>query len=102
LGSLRLLPEYETEAEAIKEMRKIAAKHGADAVYFQSATKEGGWRFGFTRFGGEGGGGVGVGVGVGVEVGVGVGVGVGVDLFFKLSVIRCLQKNRSQSPWSLN
>ena len=32
----------ETEAEAIKEMRKIAAKHGADAIYIESATKEGG------------------------------------------------------------
>ena len=47
--------EYETEAEAIKEMRKIAAKHGADAIYVESATKEGGWRVGFSRFGGEGG-----------------------------------------------
>jgi hypothetical protein len=47
--------EYETEAEAIKAMRKIAAKHGANAIYIESATKEGGWRFGFRRFGGEGG-----------------------------------------------
>ena len=47
--------EYETEAEAIKAMRKIAAKHGANAIYIESATKEGGWRFGFSRFGGEGG-----------------------------------------------
>jgi hypothetical protein len=47
--------EYETEAEAVKAMRKIAAKHGADAIYIESATKEGGWRFGFSRFGGEGG-----------------------------------------------
>jgi hypothetical protein len=29
------------EAEAIKAMRKIAAKHGADAIYIESATKEG-------------------------------------------------------------
>jgi hypothetical protein len=47
--------EYETEAEAIKAMRKIAAKHGANAIYIESATKEGRWRFGFSRFGGEGG-----------------------------------------------
>jgi hypothetical protein len=47
--------EYETEAEAVKAMRKEAAKHGADAIYIESATKEGGWRFGFSRFGGEGG-----------------------------------------------
>jgi hypothetical protein len=37
--------EYETEAEAVKAMRKEAAKHGADAVYIESQTKEGGWRF---------------------------------------------------------
>ena len=47
--------EYETEAEAVKAMRKEAAKHGADAIFIESATKEGGWRFGFSRFGGEGG-----------------------------------------------
>jgi hypothetical protein len=47
--------EYDTEAEAVKAMRKEAARHGADAIYFESATKEGGWRFGFSRFGGEGG-----------------------------------------------
>ena len=45
----------ETEAEAVKAMRKEAGKHGADAIYIESATKEGGWRFGFSRFGGEGG-----------------------------------------------
>ena len=44
---------YETEAEAIKAMRKIAAKHGADAIYIESATKESGWHFGVSRFGGE-------------------------------------------------
>ena len=49
------LSEYETEAEAVKAMRKEAAKHGADAIFIESATKEGGWRFGFSRFGGEGG-----------------------------------------------
>jgi hypothetical protein len=47
--------EYETEAEAVKAMRKEAAKHGADAIYIESAAKEGGWHFGFSRFGGEGG-----------------------------------------------
>jgi hypothetical protein len=39
--------QYETEAEAVKAMRKEAAKHGADAIYIESATQEGGWRFGF-------------------------------------------------------
>ncbi len=47
--------KYETEAEAVKGMRIEAAKHGADAVYIESATKEGGWHFGFSRWGGEGG-----------------------------------------------
>jgi len=36
-------------------MRKEAAKHGADAIYIESATEQGGWRFGFG--GGSGGGG---------------------------------------------
>src|SRR6266487_1337832 len=38
--------EYETLAEAVKAMRKEAAKHGADAVYIESQTELGGWRFG--------------------------------------------------------
>ena len=37
--------EYETLAEAVKGMRKEAAKHGADAIYIESATESGGWRF---------------------------------------------------------
>jgi hypothetical protein len=47
--------KYETEAEAVKAMRKEAAKHGADAIYIESATQQGGWRFGFSRWGGSGG-----------------------------------------------
>jgi len=38
--------EYETEAEAVKAMRKQAAKHGADAIYIESQTEAGGWKFG--------------------------------------------------------
>jgi hypothetical protein len=38
--------EYETLAEAVKAMRKEAAKHGADAVYIESQTESGDWRFG--------------------------------------------------------
>jgi hypothetical protein len=38
--------EYETEAEAVKAMRKQAAKHGANAVYIESQTESGGWKFG--------------------------------------------------------
>src|SRR4029450_12188741 len=37
--------EYETLAEAVKAMRKEAAKHGADAVYVESQTGSGVWRF---------------------------------------------------------
>jgi hypothetical protein len=47
--------QYETEAEAVNAMRKEAAKHGADAIYIESVAKEGGWRFGFGRWGGSGG-----------------------------------------------
>jgi len=42
---------YETFAEMINAMRKEAAKHGADAIYVESHTEEGGWRFGI-GFGG--------------------------------------------------
>ena len=31
--------EYETEAEAVKAMRGIAAKHGADAIYIESQSE---------------------------------------------------------------
>jgi hypothetical protein len=37
--------EYETLAEAVKVIRKEAAKRGADAVYIESQTKEGDWQF---------------------------------------------------------
>jgi predicted secreted protein len=48
--------EYETLAEAVKAMRKEAAKRGADAVYIESQSKEGGWRFSVGGWGrGEGG-----------------------------------------------
>ena len=48
--------EYETYAELVKAMRKQAAKHGADAIYIESHTEVGGWRFsigGFGRASGE-------------------------------------------------
>jgi hypothetical protein len=38
--------EYETEAEAVKAMLKIAAKYGADAIYMESQSESGGWKFG--------------------------------------------------------
>lgn len=47
--------EYETEAEAVKGMRKQAAKHGADALYIESQTETGGWKFG-SGYGGVSGG----------------------------------------------
>ena len=47
--------EYETEAAAVKAMRGIAAKYGADAIYIESQSEVGGWRFG-TGWGGASGG----------------------------------------------
>jgi hypothetical protein len=38
--------EYETEAEAVRAMRKQAAKRGADAIYIESQSESGGWKFG--------------------------------------------------------
>lgn len=48
--------EYETEAEAVKAMRSEAAKHGADAIYIESQSETGGWRFGTGFRGGVSGG----------------------------------------------
>jgi hypothetical protein len=48
--------EYKTLAEAVKAMRKEAAKHGADAVFIESQTS-GGWRSSFGSPGGGGSGG---------------------------------------------
>jgi hypothetical protein len=47
--------EYETEAQAVKSMRGIAAKYGADAIYIESQSESGGWKFG-SGFGGVSGG----------------------------------------------
>ena len=47
--------EYATEAEAVKDMRKIAAKYGANAIYIESQSESGGWKFG-SGFGGLSGG----------------------------------------------
>lgn len=38
--------EYDTEAEAVKAMKAIAAKHGADAIYVESQSESGGWKIG--------------------------------------------------------
>jgi hypothetical protein len=38
--------EYDTEAEAVKAMRKQAAKHGADAIFIESQSESEGWKFG--------------------------------------------------------
>ncbi len=48
--------EYETFAEAVKAIRKEAAKRGADAIYIESQTESGGWRFSTGGFGGPSGG----------------------------------------------
>lgn len=47
--------EYDTEAQAIKDMREVAAKHGADAIFVESQTESSGWRFS-SGFGGAKGG----------------------------------------------
>ncbi len=47
--------EYETEAEAVKAMRKQAAKYGANAIFIESQSEAGGWQFG-SGFGGVSGG----------------------------------------------
>lgn len=47
--------EYETEAQAVKAMRREAARHGADAIYVESKSESGGWRFD-AGFGGASGG----------------------------------------------
>jgi hypothetical protein len=38
--------EYDTEAEAVKDMLAQAAKYGADAIYMESQSESGGWKFG--------------------------------------------------------
>lgn len=43
--------EYDTEAEAVKSMLGIAAKHGADAIYVESQSESGGWRWSGTSGG---------------------------------------------------
>src|SRR5438477_11988473 len=47
--------EYETEAEAVKAMRKEAAKHGADAVFIESKSESTGWKFDSGFLGAKGG-----------------------------------------------
>jgi hypothetical protein len=36
--------EYETEAEAVREMLAQADKHGADAIFIESQTEASGWK----------------------------------------------------------
>jgi hypothetical protein len=43
--------EYETEAEAVREMLAQADKHGADAIFLESQTESGGWRWSGTSGG---------------------------------------------------
>jgi hypothetical protein len=38
--------EYDTEAEAVKDMLGIAAKKGADAIFIESQSQSSGWQFG--------------------------------------------------------
>ncbi|MGH8094228.1 MAG: hypothetical protein ACREIF_12280 [Chthoniobacterales bacterium] len=43
--------EYNTEAEAVKDMLAQAAKHGADAIFIESQTQSGGWQWSGTSGG---------------------------------------------------
>ena len=47
--------EYETEAEAVKAMRREAAKHGADAIFIESQSESSGWKFSGGPLGASGG-----------------------------------------------
>ena len=47
--------EYETEAEAVKAIRKEAAKHGADAILIESQSESTGWKFDSGILGSSGG-----------------------------------------------
>jgi hypothetical protein len=47
--------EYDTEAQAVKAMRREAAKHGADAIFVESQTESSGWKFSGGPFGASGG-----------------------------------------------
>jgi hypothetical protein len=41
----------DTEAEALKAMKAVAAKHGADAIYVESQSESGGWKWSGTSGG---------------------------------------------------
>ena len=47
--------EYDTEAAAVKAMRKEAAKHGADAIFIESRSEATGWKFDSGFLGAKGG-----------------------------------------------
>ncbi|HEV2728418.1 MAG TPA: hypothetical protein VGV15_00170 [Terriglobales bacterium] len=47
--------EYETEAQAVKAMRREAARHGADAIFVESQTESSGWKYSAGPFGASGG-----------------------------------------------
>jgi hypothetical protein len=46
---------YDTEAEAIHDMRIYAAEHGADAMFIESRTETSGWAFSANGWGAAGG-----------------------------------------------
>lgn len=47
---------YETEAEAVHDMRIYAAEHGADAMFIESMTETSGWSFSVNGYGAGSGG----------------------------------------------
>jgi hypothetical protein len=46
---------YETEAEAVADMRIYAGEHRADAMFIESRTETSGWAFSYNGWGGSGG-----------------------------------------------
>jgi uncharacterized protein YfiM (DUF2279 family) len=46
---------YETEAEAVADMRIYAGEHGADAMFIESRTETSGWEFSANGWGASGG-----------------------------------------------
>lgn len=47
--------EYDTEAQAVKAVKKEAAKHGADAIFIESRSEGSGWKFDTGFLGAKGG-----------------------------------------------
>jgi hypothetical protein len=47
--------EYDTDAEMVRAMRRVGAKHGADAIFIESQSESSGWKFDSGFLGAKGG-----------------------------------------------